>query len=73
MESESYLLQCKDLVGEESLVDEIGNIKPEDIYGNLIDQICARKLWKKLFKVRRCKLETRKLSWTPGAPTECLI
>ena len=62
MESESHLLQCKDLVGEESLVDEIGNIKPEDIYGNLKDQICAIKLWKKLFKVRRWKLETRKLS-----------
>ena len=60
MESKSHLLRCKELVCEESLIDEIGNIKPEN--GNLKDQILAIKLWKKLFKVGRWKLETRKLS-----------
>ena len=49
MESESHLLKCKELVCEESLIDEIGKIEPEDIYGNLKDQIQAIKLWKKLF------------------------
>ena len=61
-ESEIHLLQCVELTCEPELGEEMKMIKYEDIFGNLNEQIKAVKVWKKIFKMRRKKLEERKLS-----------
>ena len=61
-ESEIHLFQCDELTSEPALGDQMKQIKYEDIFGSLGEQIKAVKVWRKIFKLRERKLEERKLS-----------
>ena len=63
-ESEAHLLKCDELTNESSICAEMKVVRYEDIYGSLPEQVRAVKLWKRLFRIRKWKLEERKLS--PG-------
>ena len=63
-ESEAHLLQCDELTTELRICDEMKEVKYEDIYGSLQEQVRAVKLWKRIFKIRTWKIEQRKRS--PG-------
>ena len=62
LESESHLLNCEELMMEKEISEEMNKIEYMDIYGRLEDQVKAVKTWKKIFNLRKIKLEKRKLS-----------
>ena len=64
-ESGSHLLECDELINEPSLSDEMNQIKYDNIYGNLSEEIQAAKIWKKVLKVRAIKIEERRRSLGP--------
>ena len=62
-ETESHLFQCP------GILDDIGNnilnIQHSDIYGVLDQQIKAIQVFKKVFRIRKWKIENRKLVFGP--------
>ena len=61
-ESESHLLKCDKVISENDLKSLVENIAYNDIFGTLNQQINAIKVWCKIFKVWKIKLEASKLS-----------
>ena len=46
-----HLLNCDFLTSLPQLANEIKTIKSEDIFGTLVEQVEAVKIWDKIFKV----------------------
>ena len=61
-ESELHLLKCEAIVSEPEVKDQISEITYSDIFSDVERQIKAVKLWTKIFRIRKWKIENRKLS-----------
>ena len=61
-ESEVHLLRCNDNSTEQDVMNDIHEVEYLDIFSDVKKQIRAVKLWKRIFRIRKWKLENRKLS-----------
>ena len=61
-ESELHLLKCEAIVSEPEVKDQISEITYSDIFSDVERQIKAVKLWTKIFRIRKWKIENKKLS-----------
>ena len=61
-ESELHLLQCKAIVDEPEVKEEITKIEYSDIFSGVERQIKAVKVFSKIFKIRNWKASNRQLS-----------
>ena len=61
-ESEVHLLQCGAIVSEPEVKNLISDVEYSDIFSDVQKQIRAAKLWTRIFRIRKWKLENRKLS-----------
>ena len=56
-ESEIHLLKCNQILSDIQLKQQIMDISYSDVFGTLQQQVKAIKVWKKVFKVWKIKLE----------------
>ena len=61
-ESEFHLLRCDTIITEQDVKHDINEVEYLDIFSDLKTQIRAVKLWKRIFRIRKWKMENRKLS-----------
>ena len=61
-ESELHLLRCEAIVSEPEIKDDINLIEYTDIFSDIRKQIRAVKVWKKIFRIRKWKMENIKLT-----------
>ena len=61
-ESEVHLLRCDNIITEQDVKHDINEVEYLDIFSDLKKQIRAVKLWKRIFRIRKWKMENRKLS-----------
>ena len=57
-----HLLQCDNIITELDVKHDINEVEYLDIFSDLKKQIRAVKLWKRIFRIRKWKMENRKLS-----------
>ena len=56
-ESELHLLKCNQIISDKQLQQQIKDISYSDVFGTLEQQVKAIKVWKKVFKVWKVKME----------------
>ena len=61
-ESEIHMMTCEKIISDIYLKTQLENISYADIFGTLERQVVAVKVWKKVIKVWKLKLEAEKLS-----------
>ena len=62
-ESELNLLHCDAIVSEQEVKEDINLIEYADVFSDLKKKIRAVKIWKKIFRIRKWKMENKNLSF----------